>query len=76
MEDDDRVLARLERIDALTGTAGRRGGAAPVERPVELPGLLGELRGLLREAEAAARAQARPSGEEVVGRRRAAQRGT
>jgi hypothetical protein len=43
--DEARVLARLDRIDALD-----RGGARPGE-------LLAELRGLLQEAEALARAR-------------------
>jgi len=62
--DESRVLARLDRIDALD-----RSGAAPGE-------LLAELRGLLREAEALALARERKeptSGtEEVVGRLRTA----
>lgn len=60
--DESRVLARLDRIDALD-----RSGAAPGE-------LLAELRGLLREAEALAReANEQASGtEEVVGRLRTA----
>ena len=58
--DEARVLARLNRIDALD-----RSGAAPGE-------LLAELRGLLRDAEELARAE-RPTAnntEEVVGRLR------
>ena len=60
--DESRVLARLDRIDALD-----RSGAAPAE-------LLAELRGLLREAEALARESKEPTngGEEVVGRLRTA----
>jgi hypothetical protein len=60
--DESRVLARLDRIDALD-----RGGAAPGE-------LLAELRGLLREAEELAH-EPRPTtsgGEEVVERLRTA----
>ena len=58
----DRVLARLDRIDALD-----REGAAPGE-------LLAELRGLLREAETWSREQrqARNGDEEVVERLRTA----
>ncbi|MGH3003269.1 MAG: hypothetical protein ACRDM1_11515 [Gaiellaceae bacterium] len=49
MEDEDRVSARLERIEALVG------GRAPSSRR---PGdLLAELRGLVSEAEARARAE-------------------
>lgn len=60
--DESRVLARLDRIDALD-----RSGAAPAE-------LLAELRGLLREAEALAREPKEPTNgtEEVVGRLRTA----
>jgi len=60
--DESRVLARLDRIDALD-----RSGAAPGE-------LLAELRGLLREAEALARERKEPTSgtEEVVGRLRTA----
>ena len=59
--DESRVLARLDRIDALD-----RGGAEPGE-------LLAELRGLLREAEELAREQKDGrSGEEVVERLRTA----
>ena len=60
--DESRVLARLDRIDALD-----RSGGAPGE-------LLVELRGLLREAEALARErkQATNGTEEVVGRLRTA----
>ena len=60
--DEARVLARLDRIDALD-----RDGAAPVE-------LLAELRGLLREAEELAREKRQtPSGtKEVVERLRTA----
>jgi hypothetical protein len=60
--DESRVLARLDRIDALD-----RSGAAPGE-------LLAELRGLLREAEALAREPKEPTNgtEEVVGRLRTA----
>ena len=60
--DESRVLARLDRIDALD-----RSGAAPGE-------LLAELRGLLREAEALAREPREPTNgtEEVVGRLRTA----
>ncbi|HUH15783.1 MAG TPA: hypothetical protein VML35_07860 [Gaiellaceae bacterium] len=60
--DESRVLARLDRIDALD-----RSGVAPGE-------LLVELRGLLREAEALARErkQATSGTEEVVGRLRTA----
>ena len=61
--EEARVLARLDRIDALD-----REGAAPGE-------LLAELRGLLREAEAWTREQtcSRTSGnEEVVERLRTA----
>jgi len=56
--DESRVLARLDRIDALD-----RSGAAPGE-------LLAELRGLLREAEALAREGTETTNgtEEVVGR--------
>ena len=57
--DEARVLARLDRIDALD-----RSGAAPGE-------LLAELRGLLREAEAWARERAdgdATTAEEVVER--------
>ncbi|MDX6396937.1 MAG: hypothetical protein QOJ43_345 [Gaiellaceae bacterium] len=60
--DEARVLARLDRIDALD-----RGGAAPRE-------LLAELRGLLRDAEELARIE-RPlttGREEVVERLRTA----
>ncbi len=60
--EDARVLARLDRIDALD-----RSGAAPGE-------LLAELRGLLEEAETAASASVR--GEEVVERLRTAPHGT
>jgi hypothetical protein len=63
--DDDCVLTRLGRIDAL----GRE-GAESVE-------LLAELRGLLRDVEAQARERAAPDDrEEVVGRLRKAQHGT
>lgn len=60
--DESRVLARLDRIDALD-----RGGAQPGE-------LLAELRGLLREAEVIAREQcaAKSGTEEVVERLRTA----
>ena len=60
--DESRVLARLDRIDALD-----RNGAAPGE-------LLAELRGLLREAEAQARDETATTGrtEEVVARLRTA----
>jgi len=60
--DESRVLARLDRIDALD-----RSGAAPGE-------LLAELRGLLREADALARERKEPTSgtEEVVGRLRTA----
>lgn len=60
--DESRVLARLDRIDALD-----RGGAAPRE-------LLAELRGLLCEAEELAREPKEPTSgmEEVVGRLRTA----
>ena len=60
--EEARVLARLDRIDALD-----REGAAPGE-------LLAELRGLLREAESWTREQRRPKSgnEEVVERLRTA----
>ena len=60
--EEARVLARLDRIDALD-----REGAAPGE-------LLAELRGLLREAETWTREQRQPtnSNEEVIGRLRTA----
>jgi hypothetical protein len=60
--DEERVLERLGRIDALD-----RSGAAPGE-------LLAELRGLLREAEELTRERPRPTTdtEEVVGRLRTA----
>jgi hypothetical protein len=59
--EEARVLARLDRIDALD-----REGAAPGE-------LLAELRGLLREAESWTREQRQPTGnEEVVERLRTA----
>jgi hypothetical protein len=60
--DESRVLARLDRIDALD-----REGAAPGQ-------LLAELRGLLREAEALAREKQQPPNgtEEVVERLRTA----
>jgi hypothetical protein len=59
--DEARVLARLDRIDALD-----RGGAAPRE-------LLAELRGLLRDAEELARERPMTTGrEEVVERLRTA----
>jgi hypothetical protein len=60
--DDDRVLARLDRIDALD-----RSGAAPGE-------LLAELRSLIREAEELARGQTEDDGgtKEVVERLRTA----
>jgi hypothetical protein len=60
--DEARVLARLDRIDALD-----RGGAAPRE-------LLAELRGLLREAEELAREQRHTTNgtKEVVERLRTA----
>ena len=66
--DDDRVLARLGRIDALD-----RGGASPGE-------LLAELRSLIREAEELGRGRTEGDGEvkddgrteEVVGRLRTA----
>ena len=60
--DESRVLARLDRIDALD-----RVGAAPGE-------LLAELRGLLREAEALARETPQPAKgtEEVIERLRTA----
>jgi hypothetical protein len=60
--DQARVLARLDRIDALD-----RGGAAPGE-------LLAELRGLLRDAEELARAARHTTAgsEEVVERLRTA----
>ena len=60
--DEARVLARLDRIDALD-----RSGAAPGE-------LLAELRGLLEEAETAAPPGS--GGEEVVERLRTAPHGT
>lgn len=62
--DEERVLARLDRIDALD-----RNGAAPGE-------LLAELRGLLHEAEDSARAQERNVREGVVERLHTAPRGT
>ena len=60
--DESRVLARLDRIDALD-----RSGAEPGE-------LLAELRGLLREAEEQAREETATTNqrEEVVGRLRTA----
>jgi hypothetical protein len=59
--EEARVLARLDRIDALD-----REGAAPGE-------LLAELRGLLREAESWTREQRQTKGnEEVVERLRTA----
>jgi hypothetical protein len=60
--EEARVLARLDRIDALD-----REGAAPGE-------LLAELRGLLREAEAWTREQRQSTNgnEEVIGRLRTA----
>jgi hypothetical protein len=59
--EEARVLARLDRIDALD-----REGASPGE-------LLAELRGLLREAESWTREQRQPKGnEEVVERLRTA----
>jgi hypothetical protein len=60
--DEARVLARLDRIDALD-----RGGAPPGE-------LLAELRGLLRDAEELARAERHTTtgSEEVVERLRTA----
>jgi hypothetical protein len=59
--EEARVLARLDRIDALD-----REGAAPGE-------LLAELRGLLREAESWTRGQRQSTGnEEVVERLRTA----
>ena len=60
--EEARVLARLDRIDALD-----REGAAPGE-------LLAELRGLLREAESWTREQrqSKNGNEEVVERLRAA----
>jgi hypothetical protein len=60
--DDDRVLARLDRIDALD-----RSGARPGE-------LLAELRSLIREAEELARSRTGDDDEtkEVVGRLRTA----
>jgi hypothetical protein len=60
--DESRVLARLDRIDALD-----RDGAAPGE-------LLAELRGLLREAEELAREKRHPTNgtEEVIERLRTA----
>ena len=61
--DDDRVLARLGRIDALD-----RSGAAPGE-------LLAELRSLIREAEELARGRTEDDDggtKEVVGRLRTA----
>ncbi len=64
--DETRVLARLDRIDALDRTGAQTGE------------LLAELRGLLREAEELARAE-RPQPtetKEVVGRPRTAQLGT
>ena len=60
--DEPRVLARLDRIDALD-----RSGAAPGE-------LLAELRSLLEEAETAAPSTG--GGEEVVERLRTAPHGT
>ena len=58
--EEARVLARLDRIDALD-----RKGAAPGE-------VLAELRGLLREAESWAREQRQSTNgnEEVIGRLR------
>jgi len=60
--EEARVLARLDRIDALD-----REGAAPGE-------LLAELRGLLREAETWTREQRQTTNgnEEVIGRLRTA----
>jgi hypothetical protein len=60
--EEARVLARLDRIDALD-----REGAAPGE-------LLAELRGLLRDAESWTREQPQPTNgnEEVVERLRTA----
>ena len=59
--DEARVLARLDRIEALD-----RSGAAPAQ-------LLMELRGLLHEAAALTHEQPEAkSGEEVVGRPRTA----
>ena len=60
--DEARVLARLDRINALD-----RSGAAPGE-------LLAELRGLLEEAETASSPGS--GGEEVVERLRTAPHGT
>lgn len=48
MDDDDRVLARLGRIDVLSRSGGTGRGARSGE-------LLAELRSLLREAEVLAR---------------------
>ena len=66
---DERVLARLGRIDELAGRGGPGGEAPPGE-------LLAELRSLLREAEELARGRtANDDGcgtEEVVGRLRTA----
>ena len=69
--DESRVLARLDRIDALAGPNRQGRSAAPGE-------LLVELRGLLREAEELSRATAAETSRtgEVVGRRRTAQLGT
>lgn len=69
--DESRVLARLDRIDALAGPDRQGRSAASGE-------LLLELRGLLREAEELTRAAAEETSGtgEVVGRRRAAQLGT
>jgi hypothetical protein len=50
MDDTDRVLARLRRIDALRATVGDGGGPGAVSRA-----LLAELRALVPEAEAWAR---------------------
>jgi hypothetical protein len=64
--DDERLLARLGRIDALD----RSGAAAGA--------LLEELRGLVRDAEELARVRTvqERDGEEVVGRLRTAPHGT
>ena len=63
--DEARVLARLNRIEALD-----RSGAAPAQLRAQL---LVELRGLLREAAALTREEPEAkSGEEVVGRPRTA----
>lgn len=61
MDEADRVIERLERIDSLRGQAG---GGGAVGR------LLGELRALVGEAEAWARAEGDPRAQAAASKLR------